>query len=406
MKIVQVNNNDLPGSAWNGYELHLQLIKEGIEASQIVLDKYSNTESVIGLDVDKVLQRQIMNFEQNYSISNLLYSKAEALEKTEVFQSADIVHYHLLNMGIISLLDYPKLMNQKKSVWTLHDPWILTGNCLHPLECEKWMSGCNYCERIEDNFTKIHSKNAFFMWNVKKEVLGQINPHIVVSGEFMKSYLKKSPMTQHFDRIHMIPFGVEILELNLERRNSYRRKHGVGENDFLIGFRKDEKKIKGTEYLYKALNSIPEGSSIVLVCMGDTEVPKSIKEKYRIIDFGWVDKKEEKQEFYDMIDLFIMPSLAESFGMMAVEAMAVGKAVMSFAGTVLEEVTYAPECGITVPYLDFNKMAEEIVCLEKNREVLVQRGKLGHKIAKEKYSMEQYVNQHIKLYEEICESEG
>ena len=222
----------------------------------------------------------------------------------------------------------------------------------------------------------------------------------------MKNLLIKSPITKHFDKIQVIPFGLEVPKLSFESARICRKKYGISEMDFVIGFRKDERKIKGTEYLYKALDCITERKNIVLACMGNTDIPKSIREKYRIIDFGWVDKKEEKQEFYDMIDLFIMPSLAESFGMMAVEAMAVGKAVMSFAGTVLEEVTYAPECGITVPYLDYEKMAEKIVWLEKNREVLIQRGKLGHKIAKEKYSMEQYVNQHIKLYEEICESEG
>ena len=406
MRIVEVNNYDLPGSVWNGYELHLQLLKEGIEAKQIVLDKYSDTESVIALDVDKILQRQIMNFERKYGLSNLLYSKALELEGLEVFQKADVVHYHFLNMGVASLLDYPKLMNQKKSVWTIHDPWIVTGNCVHPLECNKWLTGCNNCDRSEDEYIGMEGDNASFMYQVKKEILGKVNPYIIVSTDLMRRYLEKSSLTKHFDKIHVIPFGLEILEISFERNSMCRKKYGIYETDLVIGFRKDEKKIKGTEYLYKSLDCIMERDGIVLACMGNADIPKSIREKYRIIDFGWVDKKEEKQEFYDLIDLFVMPSLAESFGMMAVESMAAGKTVMSFEGTVLEEVTYAPECGITVPYLDYEKMAEKIVWLEKNREVLIQRGKLGHKIAKEKYSMEQYVNQHIKLYEEICESEG
>ncbi|MBQ3513268.1 MAG: glycosyltransferase [Lachnospiraceae bacterium] len=406
MRVVEVNNYDLPGSAWNGYELHLQLLKQGIEANQVVLDKYSNMESVIALNVDKVLQRQIMNFERKYSLSNLLYSKASELEELEVFQKADVVHYHFLNMGVASLLDYPKLMNQKKSVWTVHDPWIVTGNCVHPLECNKWLTGCNNCDRSEDEYIGMEGDNASFMYQVKKEILREVNPYIIVSTDLMRRYLEKSPLTKHFDKIHVIPFGLEILEISFERSSMCRKKHGISETDLVIGFRKDEKKIKGTEFLYKSLDCIMERDGIVLACMGNADIPKSIREKYRIIDFGWVDKKEEKQEFYDLIDLFVMPSLAESFGMMAVEAMAAGKTVMSFEGTVLEEVTYAPECGIIVPYLDFNKMAEKIVHLEKNREELIRRGRLGHKIAKEKYSMEQYVNQHIKLYEEICESEG
>ena len=41
-----------------------------------------------------------------------------------------------------------------------------------------------------------------------------------------------------------------------------------------------------------------------------------------------------------------MPSVAEAFGMMAVESMACGKPVIVFDGTSLPEVTRAPDIGL------------------------------------------------------------
>ena len=48
-------------------------------------------------------------------------------------------------------------------------------------------------------------------------------------------------------------------------------------------------------------------------------------------------------------DVFLMPSTAEAFGLMAIEAMGAARPVISFDGTSLPTVTGAPECGITVP---------------------------------------------------------
>jgi glycosyltransferase involved in cell wall biosynthesis len=47
-----------------------------------------------------------------------------------------------------------------------------------------------------------------------------------------------------------------------------------------------------------------------------------------------------------------MPSMAEAFGMMAIEAMSCGRPVLCFEGTSLPGVTFAPDAGIAVPAAD------------------------------------------------------
>ena len=62
-------------------------------------------------------------------------------------------------------------------------------------------------------------------------------------------------------------------------------------------------------------------------------------------------------ELYQSCDVFLMPSTGESFGMMAIEAMASAKPVICLADTAVEEVSRAPELGIAVPEGDAEAMA-------------------------------------------------
>ena len=122
MNILQVNFSDLIGHIFNGYDLHLALNQMGINANQVVMDKRSNQNTVLELKKDNILQHQLRQFEKEYSISNLVFPYGEEIRNLQEYKNADIVHYHIMHNGMVSLLDYPMLMNEKKSVWTIHDP--------------------------------------------------------------------------------------------------------------------------------------------------------------------------------------------------------------------------------------------------------------------------------------------
>ena len=400
-KILEVNVSDLSGHVFNGYDLHIALIKRGISAGQLVLDKRSTSGSVISIPKDLILHYQIREFEKIHSINNFLYPCGEAIFSSPEFQAADLVHYHILYNGAASLLDYPRLMNAKKSVWTIHDPWILTGNCLYPLMCGGWKTGCGNCKKTNEILFKLNQDTTNFMWEQKKRILSQMNPHIVVSCGFMENYLKQSPLTQHFSNVHIIPFGIDPDKYSLK---------GEGHSDIrkdrektVIAFRSDRLERKGCKYIYEALQKLNAGNKIELLCVGNENVPSYIKDKYHTTELGWVDDESEIIRFFQSCDIFLMPSLAETFGVMAIEAMAAGCTVISFKDTVLEEVTNAPECGIAVEYSSSDAIAEAIMHLLGHPEELSDRGRKGCEFVKENYSFDQYVDRHIRLYQEIME---
>jgi glycosyltransferase involved in cell wall biosynthesis len=48
---------------------------------------------------------------------------------------------------------------------------------------------------------------------------------------------------------------------------------------------------------------------------------------------------------YNEYGYFLMPSVVEAFGMMAIESMACGKPILIFDGTALQDIVLAPQGG-------------------------------------------------------------
>jgi len=403
MKVTEINYSDSNGHAFNGFDLIPFLKKAGIQASQIVLEKSTGSEDVIQVKKDMIVHNQILDLEKQYGVDGTLFPYGDEIYNLAEYKEADIVHFHILNSNFVSLFDYPKLMNGKKSIWTLHDPWLFTGNCLHPLRCEKWKVGCIGCEYEGDFSYGKSKKNMELMWKVKKQVLEQVNPDIVVSCGFMEKYIKESPMTGHFNKVHKIPFGVDVKKYDLSLKETKKRNFGLDTNKVIIGFRAEADTLKGSEYIYKALKHLNLGNEIEILKVGFEKVPEEIKRRYHVMDLGWVNDARIMGDFFEACDIFLMPSLAETFGLMAIEAMAAGCTVVCFDQTILPEITEAPECGVQVEYKSEEKLAEAILHLVQNKEEIRKRGQKGRKLVEQKYTLEEYVSRHIKLYEELCE---
>ena len=403
LKILQINYTDLPGHVFDGYDLMNDLNRLlGYDVKQIVARKVSDSNTVIPI-LDNYIARTCVDFyETKFGVSNLFPLTGDFIYKMNEYQEADLVHYHILHNRFISLLDYSLLMNSKLSVWTIHDPWLVTGDCIHPLQCDGWLEGCLHCHNVKVGGTVSHGQEKF-MWNLKKEVLRTVNPHIVVASSFMRKYLQQSPMTKHFQNIYEIPFGIKPNRFNLHNNAKRKQEMGIPADMITVGFRVTDYYVKGCTYIYEALRSLDFNEKIFLLVVGEGKLAPDIKCKYKYKEFGWLNDEQKLASFMEGCDIFLMPSLAESFGVMAIEAMAAGCTVICFKNTVLEEITNSPHCGIAVNYKSSSEIARVLYELIHDTQIIAQRGRYSSAYVNKMYSYDDYVNKHKQLYEHLIQ---
>ena len=101
------------------------------------------------------------------------------------------------------------------------------------------------------------------------------------------------------------------------------------------------------------------------------------------------------------MDIFVAPSIEESFGVAAVEAMACETPVIVSDADGLKEVIVNNETGFIVSKKDYKTIAEKLKELILNEALRIKFGRNGRKRVLELYNWDNNVKNMIEVYEEI-----
>lgn len=216
----------------------------------------------------------------------------------------------------------------------------------------------------------------------------------------IKKYLKRRQY------IHITPFGVDIdkfKNLNLEKKD----------NKIVIGIVKTLENIYGIEYLIRAIKELEKlleeekYKNIELRIYGKGALKKNLEELSKNLGInekikfkGFILNTEVPRAINEM-DIFVVPSISESFGVAAIEAMACEVPVIVSDAEGLKEVVVNNETGFIVPRRNYIAIAKKIKILIEDKTLRKKFGKSGRKRVKELYNWNKNVNNMIKVYKEI-----
>jgi glycosyltransferase involved in cell wall biosynthesis len=405
---LYVSSHDFKGQQFNGYLLLEALRKQDIDARMFVHESRIDRPGVIYSPQSKIrrnINRGLAGLENQLSLYSVLPIHSSEIVRNGFYQEADIVHLQLIHPSrFISLFHLPRMGREKTLVFTLHDPWLLTGHCVHPIECERWMTGCGNCPDLTRTFP-IKADTTAFTWQLKNLIMKRTNIHLIVTSEWMEDKVKNSPILSHLPYSN-IPLGLDIQVFKPHDKKACKEFLGIPTNAFVIAFRAvPSSEFKGVKYIQEALLRITDKSNIYLVTFDSKGVVPELTKEYKTIELDWIHEPAIISGVLNAADVFLMPSLAESFGMMAVEAMACGTPVIVFEGTALPSTIHAPHGGIAVP-------AKDSLALQRAIETLMStpglRSKLSHnglQIVRKEYTLEKHVSQHLELYKQLVSAQ-
>ena len=223
MKNVQIGDNDLYGNRFNGHDLHIYLQGRGIDSKHLVWNKMSDDENTFEI-ASQFSNRAACNnlaevIESDYSLHSLLYPFSHALLFNEYYLNADIVHLHLIHNYFFSLHLLPILTKLKPMVWTLHDPWAMTGHCVYPPDgCNRWQHACGDCPKL-DAYVPLKQDTSALNHEIKRIIYDQTEVDIIVASPWMRRMVEQSPLMARF-KVHLIPFGTISIAFVSAIRNS------------------------------------------------------------------------------------------------------------------------------------------------------------------------------------------
>ena len=365
MKITHINPTDEKGGASiASYRVHKSLSENPmIDSILFVYKKYSNNKSVIQFTnpffrtIEAVLSKinYVTGIQYLFSINwiGLLFHKR--LWQTDLFIIGNI------HGGYLPIW-FPWFLSRIAPVaWQLHDMWPFTAKCTYSYECRRFEKACGKCPHIKD-YPKLLFDSTSFLFKLKKLFYNSSKLYIVSPSEWMFENSKKSPV---FQKAHfmLIPHGIDI---ELFRPQEKRQKLSLITASADLG-----EKRKGAHLFPEILNLLN----------------KRLKEKNISVDFYWMGKnnlnfesfsninniflgflkREEMAQYYASSHVFILPTMAEAFGLVVAEAMACGTPAVVFDIGGCRDLVKHKQTGYLARAFDINDFVNGIIYVLDNR---------------------------------------
>jgi glycosyltransferase involved in cell wall biosynthesis len=408
MNVLQVNYTDVMGHRFNGGALASWLQSHGHHGRQAVSVKRSTSPasiSIVPAPISRVAESiayRVRKVEDVLGLHNVLYPQSFLLPFNQAFKDADVVHYHIIHNQFFSYLALPWLTKKKPSVWSLHDPWALTGHCIHPLDCEGWKTGCKPCPHLDYPFA-LRRDTAALNFKLKDFAYRNSKMHLVVASRWMQRLVEQSPLLRQFP-LHLIPFGLNLDVFRPGEKLAVKTRLGLSADRVVIGLRALEGTFKGFEYALKAIELLPAELPIQILTCQRKGMFSRISGKYPVHELGEIEGDAAMVEFFQATDVHLMPSMAESFGMMAMEAAACGVPSVVFDGTPLPDICFAPDGGLAVPYADANALSQALYRLVTDSRLREKMGAKARELAEINYGFDRYAKSMLDVYQQTMAS--
>lgn len=243
-----------------------------------------------------------------------------------------VVHVHGIRAGFLARLSYPK---SALMIYTEH--------------------------RFDADYHLNNFFNEFFQKKILKKLNKRTKIIIAVSSSVQK-FLIESGMSDK-EKTVVIPNGISLKEKinsNKKTKNDSR--------SFIIGTIGSLNKQKGHRYLIEAMPKVLENYPLsILEIIGQGEEKSTLKKLAKRLaiekNVSFLGQKKDIGKYLKEFDLFVLPSVAETFGIVILEAMRAGVPVIASSVGGIRDIIKNNKNGILVKSADSKALSKAIVAL-------------------------------------------
>jgi len=217
-----------------------------------------------------------------------------------------------------------------------------------------------------------------------------------------------SQIVENDQKFKVIYNGTEISRFsNFQQSPEY--SYSLDSNKYIVGLIGSITPRKGHEIFIEAANiAIQEFDKIKFLIVGKSNDADYEKKLHRLIrDYGLdkyftcLDFQKDIIKIMSSLDILVVPSWAEPFPGVILEAMAMEKPVITTNSGGIPEAVIDGVTGIIVPAKDPESLASAIIMLANDRKLVQKMGKLGRKRVEKFFNSSNCAQNILNIYKEI-----
>ncbi len=280
-------------------------------------------------------------------------------------------------------------------VWTLHDCNAFTGHCAHfdAAGCERWRAGCGHCPLTREYPKSILLDQSARNFTQKRELTKDLkNLTIVTPSQWLSGLAKESFLGGR--EIVTVHNGVD-LSVFRPRASDIRERYCVGGKRLIIGVANYWEPRKGMKTFFELAEKFGNDVRVALIGLSEKQIrslPEHIVGVRRTQDAG------ELAAWYTAADVFVNPTLEDTFAITQIESLACGTPVVAYnVGGCPESLDES--CGIVVPKGDVAELSNAVLsAFELSGEDCLMHAKM--------FDQQDCYREYADLYAQLCKEGG
>jgi glycosyltransferase involved in cell wall biosynthesis len=306
------------------------------------------------------------------------------LEKALAAVPYDVLHVHAVHNSLWNHDTLARVPRHVPTVWTFHDHWGFSPESYLYETPEGALvrlkpDGADREEAMRRRRAYFSSRQRLRLVANSRAVADRAREHLGIDAQ-------------------VIYYGLSLDLFTAIEPGVARRALAIPEHAFVLGFSADYRgdPIKGFDVLRRAIAGIEAPTYALAVGTGSPGDDRVGNCSIRLL--GRIDNPRLQAIVYSAADVFVVPSLGEALGQVAMESIACGTPVLASNVGGLPEVVRPGETGWLFPPGDAGSLRRSIEELVADRDRTAVLRPSCRKFAERSFSLERQADDYMKLY--------
>jgi len=295
----------------------------------------------------------------------------------------------------------PAITRRFPTLLWMDEMWMMTGHCVYSLGCNRWTHGCGKCPDLSI-YPALPQDGTRLNFLRKQRMLRRCNLHVAGPSRYLMNQVATSPILQHFSRT-VVRNGIDLGVFRPADRTAIRSELGLPAQSILVmvGANHLDSPYKPARHAVDAINLAAQEHEISAILLGNRVAELQRELKVQSWAMPYTSDRALLAKYYQAADIFVLPAIEETYGLMAAEAMACGSCVVAYAAGALPELMDHEVTGYLVELGNSTALGKALMALYSKPERIAQLGMAAASHAKQHFAFENHVSQLIELLHEL-----